>query len=101
MGTTNVHTLTFASFDNTGFNALAIDNWQGTPGSSGTVGRIVVTNSAGLTAGVLAGITFTGFGPGAQVITGNELTPVPEPATVLGVAALGFGLVRTARRKTG
>jgi autotransporter-associated beta strand protein len=106
LGTTNVHTLTFASFDNTGFNALAIDNWQGTPGSSGTAGRIVVTNpgdgvTTGLTAAVLAGITFTGFGPGAQIIAGNELSPVPEPATVLGVAALGFGLVRTIRRKTG
>ena len=48
------------------------------------------------------GTAFNGntyFDMGSYFITGSfTLTPVPEPVTVLAVAVLGLGLVRTGRR---
>ncbi|HVL13108.1 MAG TPA: autotransporter-associated beta strand repeat-containing protein [Gemmata sp.] len=98
---TGAHNLTFSSFDSAGFAGLTIEGWTGTAGSPGSGGRIFFADVSGLTSGVLSNITFAGYAAGATVINGTELVPVPEPATVLGVAALalaGAAGVRRVRR---
>jgi autotransporter-associated beta strand protein len=94
----NVHTLTFASFDPTGFTGLTIDGWVGTNYFPGFNGRIFFTDTGGLSQAVLDNITFTGHVAGAAIINGNELVPVPEPATVLCLSALAFAGVAGIRR---
>ena len=77
---TNVHTLTFANSSAVSWAGagLTINGWTGTPGASGTAGKIFFGNStSGLTSGQLAIITFTGFGTGAILLSTGELVPVP------------------------
>ncbi len=109
------HTITFSTgLDGTGGGSLLVTGWTGTTDASGTTGRIVFTAAplgADLTSAnaqyqtFLSGTTFDTFSPGATFITGPsavtyELVPtaIPEPATALGLAAAGLGLVRVRRR---
>ena len=90
---------------------LTVTGFTGTPGASGTGGRLLFTGlgssaaSANTSfAGFLAGTSFVGYPLGASFIpggTGLELVPapVPEPATALGLAALGLAATRLARRR--
>ncbi len=80
---TGASVLTFASINVTG-GALTVQNWSGSLAGGGT-DRLVFTNTAGLTAGVLSQIQFNGYGIGAQLI-GNELVPIaliPEAENVV------------------
>jgi fibronectin-binding autotransporter adhesin len=97
---TGSHTLNFAGFDNTGFTGLTITGWTGTtgPGGSGTAGQLLFADITGLTASVLAGINFTGFPVGAT-LNGNQLVPVPEPSTILGLSCLALGLASWGRKR--
>jgi autotransporter-associated beta strand protein len=106
---TGSHTLTFASFDPTGFTTLTIDGWTGTAGASGTGGRIVITDATALLnapnlSDILGHISFTGYDPGA-VLLGSGSTrelapvPVPEPALTLALGAAGLGGVGLAVRR--
>ena len=55
---------------------LTVYNWTGVSGSSGTAGRIFVgTDATGLTAAQLGQITFSGFLPGAAILSTGEIVP--------------------------
>jgi hypothetical protein len=97
---TGSHNLTFASFDATGFtgSTLNFTGWTGNTGQSGTGGRIFFTNATGFTPSMLATQVSFGGVLGAAFISGNELVPVPEPVTVLGLSGLGLGLAGIVRR---
>lgn len=95
------HSLTFAALNPTGFSSLTIDGWTGSA-SGGANGRIFFTDASSFTSTELDSISFTGFGPGAALIAGNELVPsavVPEPVSLLGVAAVGGVLAGAWRRR--
>ena len=77
---TGVHTLTFANSSSVSWTPgkkLTITGWTGTGGASGTAGKIMI-GGAGLTATQLAAINFTGYAPGAVIISG-ELVPTGPP----------------------
>jgi hypothetical protein len=74
----SVHSLKFAASDtvNWGGATLTITGWVGTAGSSGTGGKLFVgSNALGLTLEQLAKICFTGFAPGAQMLSTGEVVP--------------------------
>jgi autotransporter-associated beta strand protein len=80
LGTT-AHTLSFANSSAMSWNTaktLTIANWTGTVGSSGTAGRIFVgTDATGLTAQQLSQISFSGYLPGATILSTGEIVPAP------------------------
>jgi fibronectin-binding autotransporter adhesin len=84
---------------------LTVFGWQGPAGGPGTAGRVVFTSDAGFTADNLSRMTFDGYATGAAVIGytgfggGFELVPVPEPGTILGVAALALAAARFRPRR--
>ncbi len=68
--------------------SITIQNWTGVAGASGTGPRIYVgSNTSGLTAAQLAKITFTGYAPGAMLLSDGELVPYysacPSPTLLL------------------
>ena len=89
---TGVHSLNFADshlIDWTG-STLTITGWTGTAGASGTAGKIFFgSNASGLSSGQLSQINFTGYSPGATILSTGEIVAVPEPATW---ALLAFSL---------
>ncbi len=107
---TGAHTLSFTTLA-VNVPGLAVTGFTGTQGATGTGGKLVFTGLGGNPApanasfaSFLAGTSFAGFPLGASFIPaggGLELVPapVPEPATVLGLAALGLAAVRLARRR--
>lgn len=69
---------------------LTILNWTGTPGLSGTGGRIFFgTGETGLSVGQLAQINIVGFDHGAMMLPSGELVAAPNPLPVefLGMSA--------------
>lgn len=74
-----VHTLTFANSSAATWTAgatITITGWTGTPGASGTSGRVFFGNSAaGLTADQLARITFAGQAGTPVLLSTGELVP--------------------------
>jgi autotransporter-associated beta strand protein len=59
------------------------------------------STSTGLSALQLAGITFTGFAPGAEISGAGFVTPVPEPSTYAALAgALAMALAAYRRRRS-
>jgi hypothetical protein len=73
----NAHTINFTASDIVAWpgTSLTISGWQGTPGSSGTGGKIFFgTNNTGLTPAQLAKISFSGF-TGATLLSTGELVP--------------------------
>jgi|GEM_PF-1137178 len=76
---TGIHTLTFANSSGlswVGSSTLTITGWSGSPGSSGSAGKIVL-GSAGLTSTQLKQIAFAGYNsgnPGATIVSG-EVVP--------------------------
>ncbi len=107
---TGAHTLTFTTLA-VNVPGLSVTGFTGTAGATGTGGKLVFTglggdpaSANGSFASFLAGTSFAGFPLGASFIPaggGLELVPapVPEPATVLGLAALGLAAARLARRR--
>jgi len=100
----SVQDIFFSDYNRTG-GLLTITGWSGATGGSGTGGGIFFSTSATFSADELAQISFSGFSQGAQLIalagsSFNELTPIPEPSTV--VMAIGLlGLVGCqGRRRT-
>ncbi|RYE20883.1 MAG: choice-of-anchor D domain-containing protein, partial [Sphingobacteriales bacterium] len=53
---------------------VSISGWSGTPGSTGTAGRIINGGTA-LTTAELNQINFTNYGPGATQLSGGEIVP--------------------------
>lgn len=91
LGTGN-HTLTFANSSGVAWNltkTLTVTGWTGTAGSSGTAGKIVV-GTGGLTAAQLARISFSGYAPGAMIVSG-EVVPVGTSISSFAVASPGSG----------
>lgn len=77
---TGAHSLNFASSSSViwGANTLTVNGWQGTSGTSGTEGKIFFGSVTGtLTAGQLSAVTFTGYAPGAMLLSTGEMVPVP------------------------
>ena len=106
---TGAHTLSFTTLA-VNVPGLSVTGFTGTPGVSGTGGKLVFTGLGGAAsanasfASFLAGTSFAGFPLGASFVpggTGLELVPapVPEPAAALGLAALGLAAARFARRR--
>jgi hypothetical protein len=80
---TGVHSITFANSSGVTWNGttLTITGWTGTPGLTGTGGRIFFGSTSGtLTDSQLAKISFTGY-PGAHAILLNtgEIVPASYP----------------------
>jgi autotransporter-associated beta strand protein len=82
----NVHSISFAASNAIAWTAgqtLTINGWTGTEGNSGTAGRIFVGSAAThLTSAQLDQITFTGFDPGAMLLSNGELVPREVICTV-------------------
>lgn len=76
---TGSHNLNFANSSAASWTAgstLTVTGWTGTCGNSGTSGRIFLGNStSGLTPAQLAQITFSGYSPGAMLLSTGELIP--------------------------
>ena len=75
----NAHTITFANSSGVTWagTTLTITGWTGTPGSSGTGGKIFFGSATGtLTAAQLAKIVFTGFTCSPILLNTGELVPV-------------------------
>ena len=87
-GTGN-HTISFSDSHLTGWTPgkkITITGWIGSPGASGTAGKIFVGNDAtGLTAGQLAQISFTGY-TGAQILPTGEIVPTAFTSPTLSSA---------------
>jgi autotransporter-associated beta strand protein len=105
------HTLIFNGLDATSTSSPTITGWVGVHFFSGQEGRILFNNLTGdpnaTYVSWLSGVNFVG-----QPLTGGhflnvgggqfELVPVPEPGTVLGIAAaglVGLGLLRRRLRR--
>jgi len=74
----NLHTLKFAASNAITWNGtlLTISGWTGIAGSGGTAGKLFIgSNSTGLTPDQLLKISFTGFPPGALILSTGEITP--------------------------
>lgn len=89
---TGAHNLTFAATA-TAFTAgqtLTITGWTGTPGLSGTGGRIFVGSTAsGMLAANLAQIQFSGYALGAVIqLASGEIVPVSSASDI--VRSTGF-----------
>jgi len=55
-------------------------------------------------ASFLSTVNFNSYPLGATFVTNGsniEMVPVPEPTTILGIAALGLGMIRLRRRVVG
>lgn len=80
------HSLIFANSSSITWNAsaiLTINGWVGTAGNTGSEGKVFFgTSTAGLTPAQLAQITFTGFNPGAQILSTGEIVPIPPLPTL-------------------
>lgn len=80
------HSLIFANSSSIVWNAsatLTINGWVGTAGNTGTEGKVFFGSStSGLTSTQLAQITFTGFNPGAQILSTGEIVPIPPLPTL-------------------
>lgn len=111
---TNAHTLTFNGLDSS-TTGLTVTGWSGSKFSSGTAGQIIFSGLGSDPNTTLQtwrdSVTFAGVfdtGPGAFFLDVGggqfQLVPVPEPGTVLGIAAAGLAglgvLRRRLRRKT-
>ncbi len=85
LGTGN-HSLIFANSSAVTWASgvtLTINGWTGTAGTTGTAGKIYFgTSTAGLTSAQLAQISFTGYNPGAQILTSGEIVPIPTLPTL-------------------
>ncbi|UEG50258.1 hypothetical protein LK994_02055 [Ferruginibacter lapsinanis] len=75
----NVHSVTFSNSSAVTWagTTLAITGWIGTGGSSGTGGRVFV-GSGGLLSTQLNKVNFSGYAPGAVIVSG-EVVPTPPP----------------------
>jgi MYXO-CTERM domain-containing protein len=85
---------------------LTVANWAGSL-SGGTAGRIFFgSNAAGLGAGQLSQIAFSGYSAGAQILGTGEIVPlnltttVPEPGTYAAAALLLLLAIWHRRRRT-
>jgi len=97
-------TLTFSSGSRTSGASLLVENWDLAGGTT----HLVFTSNANLDAAFLSSVQFQGFQPGAVLVSlsgrgyevqPNQLTPVPEPSTIIGaLALLGFVGWRERRR---
>jgi autotransporter-associated beta strand protein len=106
---TGVHTLQFTGLTGTldGTRTLTIQDWAGSPGASGTAGRVLfsglLANPNTAYSAFLSTVNFAGVGTGATFLDQGsgvfELAPVPEPAMVLAVAAATLGLGAVVRRR--
>jgi hypothetical protein len=95
--------LTFASLSAASSLPLQIWNWSGNTGTGNGTDRLFITNGFGgsLTASDVSFYSGSGTGlySGATVFTSsNELVPVPEASTLLGVLGLLAPLAWRERR---
>lgn len=81
LATSTIHTLTFTTAGAfTSNKTITINGWQGIKGASGTAGKIFVGSSAAsLSATQLAQINFTGYDPGATLLSTGEVVPSSIP----------------------
>jgi autotransporter-associated beta strand protein len=95
---TGVHQLVFANSSAISWTGtLNISNWTGSGGSSGTQGQIFF-GVGGLTTTQLAQVQFSGFAPGAILLSSGELVPIPEPRVILAAAGLALFILIRERR---
>ncbi len=103
-GASVLHLADSSAFFSGWTGTLTIANWSGNATGGGTDQLFFGSNSLGLSAAQLAGITWTApFGAGditgAQYVGAvGEIVPIPEPATALSLLA-GFGFLALRRRR--
>jgi fibronectin-binding autotransporter adhesin len=91
--------LKFANSSGTAWaGPLTVNGWNGSATGGGTSQLFFGTNTTGLTVSQLASINFTGFLPGARILSTGELVPAPEPAATLLVVTVAAGLATGRRR---
>jgi hypothetical protein len=98
---TGAHALTFAPSNNLLWSGatLTVTGWTGTPGASGTAGKLFFGSTAGtLTAAQLAKISFAGFpGTNAILLSTGEVVPASPPVlAVTGTLAHGSSCIGVA-----
>ncbi len=83
----NDHTIIFAPSGGVPWtgNALTINGWTGTAGSSGSGGKIFFGSASGLTNAQLLKITFTGYAGGATILPSGELVPAAITSPILSI----------------
>jgi hypothetical protein len=100
-GSGSSQVITFSSLASyTPGSVFHVESWGGNPSGGGT-DQLVFNSTGGVTAGFLSDVWFGGYPQGAALLGSGEVVPVPEPASVVALAALAGMILWRERRRLG